>query len=68
MQQQQHAYSRPVKQGHVPPKIISTEAIGDAIIVNELTTEMSMERRMQKAEDQGIGEKPKRGGRRSSPQ
>lgn len=45
-----------MKQGHVPPEIIYVEVTGDdAMAAGELTKEMSMEKRMQKAEDQGKG-------------
>lgn len=45
-----------MKQGHVPPEIIYIEVTGDdAMTTGELTKEMSIERRMQKAEDQGVG-------------
>lgn len=45
-----------MKQGHVPPEIIYVEVTGDdAMTAGELTKEMSMEKRMQKAEDQGKG-------------
>lgn len=52
----QHTCPHPGKQGDVPPEIISTEVIDDAMIVDELTEEMSIGRRMQKAEDQSVGE------------
>lgn len=45
-----------MKQGHVPAEIIYIEVTGDdAMTRGELTKEMSIERRMQKAEDQGVG-------------
>lgn len=47
--------------------IISIEVAGDVMPVDELTKEVSMERRMQEAEnyDMGVGSLQLRGGRRS---